>query len=324
MAEPPQPPQLPQPPFKAKDCLCHSNREIVCLHCGLYVQKKKRVKLTTFHEINWTEEYGDYPDLNFSYKPKIICAPCAKYLERRKNKITKQKFLKPAIFKKPSDRHANCFVKQVVQLVSGQKNLDREKISYPTVSNFVRPVENLVRLEEEEEEEQELEAFDFLSAFYKPPKTAEKIRSGTFNGPEIRKLIKDRDAFSATLRPKERACWLAFISVVENFLGNRRADNYVQLVDNLREAFKANNVLMSLKTHYLFEHLDRFPSNCGGYSEERGENFHQETKVFERRYKNQIENMIVDLAYSKALESEIRLERWPKSKNLFFKRHSVP
>ena len=137
-------------------------------------------------------------------------------------------------------------------------------------------------------------------------------------------MIKDRDAFSAKLRPKEKACWVALIAVVENFFGNRRADNYQQLVNNLKNAFEANHVLMSWKTHYLFEHLERFPANCGGFSEERGKNFHQETKVFERRYKNQIENMIVDLAYSKALESEIRLERWPKSKNLFFKRHSVP
>ena len=45
-------------------------------------------------------------------------------------------------------------------MVSGQKNLDRGKISYPTVSNLVQPVENLVRLVEEEEEEQELEAFE--------------------------------------------------------------------------------------------------------------------------------------------------------------------
>ena len=38
-------------------------------------------------------------------------------------------------------------------------------------------------------------------------------------------MIRDRDAFSAKLRPKEKACWVAFIAVVENFFGNRRADN---------------------------------------------------------------------------------------------------
>lgn len=33
--------------------------------------------------------------------------------------------------------------------------------------------------------------------------------------------------------------------------------------------FKNNNVLMSLKTHYLFEHSDLFPPNSGGMGAER-------------------------------------------------------
>lgn len=155
--------QPPPPPFKAKDCPCYKNREIVCLHCATYVPVKKRLQMTDFHKANWIEEYGDYPSLNFSYKPKILCGACAKYLERRRNNETKRKYLKPAIFKKPSERHENCFVKQVAELVGEARFpllFHPEKIQYPSVSNLVRPVENLVRSEDPEEEEQEVEAFE--------------------------------------------------------------------------------------------------------------------------------------------------------------------
>lgn len=165
-------------------------------------------------------------------------------------------------------------------------------------------------------------AIDYLKAFY-PRKTEDKIKSGTFNGPEIRRLMKSRVEFAACLRQKEKRCWLAFCEVVEKFLGNYRAPNYRDLVNELKLAYKDNNVLMSLKTHILFEHLDYFPENCGGYSEEKGENFHQETKIFERRIKDR-ESMVVNFAYAKALEGEINLARMPKSKNLFFSRKTIP
>ena len=165
-------------------------------------------------------------------------------------------------------------------------------------------------------------AISFLMTFFHR-KTEDKIKSGTFNGPEIRRLMKSREEFAACLRPKEKRCWRAFCAVVENFFGNYRAPNYKELVNELKLAYKDNNVLMSLKTHYLFEHLDYFPKNCGSYSEEKGENFHQETKIFERRIKDR-ESMVVNFAYAKALEGEINLARMPKNKNLFFSRKTIP
>ncbi|GBP60164.1 hypothetical protein EVAR_41854_1 [Eumeta japonica] len=41
---------------------------------------------------------------------------------------------------------------------------------------------------------------------------------------------------------------------------------------------------MSIKLHYLRNHLDKFPDNLGNYSEEQGERFHQDLKVIEERY----------------------------------------
>ena len=43
---------------------------------------------------------------------------------------------------------------------------------------------------------------------------------------------------------------------------------------------------MSLKIHFLHDHLDEFPPNCGNYSDEQGEKFHQEIKTLETRYKS--------------------------------------
>ena len=42
---------------------------------------------------------------------------------------------------------------------------------------------------------------------------------------------------------------------------------------------------MSIKVHFLFSHLDKFPDNLGDRSDEQGERFHQDLKVMEDRYK---------------------------------------
>ncbi|GBP56911.1 hypothetical protein EVAR_33967_1 [Eumeta japonica] len=41
---------------------------------------------------------------------------------------------------------------------------------------------------------------------------------------------------------------------------------------------------MSIKLHYLRNHLDKFLDNLGNYSKEQGERFHQDLKVMEERY----------------------------------------
>ena len=47
--------------------------------------------------------------------------------------------------------------------------------------------------------------------------------------------------------------------------------------------FKDLGKKMSIKVHYLFSYLDRFPTNLGDLSEEPGERFHQSVKVMEER-----------------------------------------
>jgi hypothetical protein len=59
---------------------------------------------------------------------------------------------------------------------------------------------------------------------------------------------------------------------VKNFLGNKKADNYTQLVEDMLIHFNRLGCNMSVKLH----HLDRFPENLGDFSEEQVERFHQD------------------------------------------------
>lgn len=56
---------------------------------------------------------------------------------------------------------------------------------------------------------------------------------------------------------------------------------------------------MSIKLHYLRNHLDKFPDNLGNYSEEQGERFHQDLKVMEERYQGRWDcHMMADYCWS--------------------------
>ena len=63
---------------------------------------------------------------------------------------------------------------------------------------------------------------------------------------------------------------------MKNFLGNNKARNYAELVNNMLTAFRNLGSNMSVKMHYLFSHMNRFP--------EQGERFHQDQKEMETRY----------------------------------------
>ena len=55
---------------------------------------------------------------------------------------------------------------------------------------------------------------------------------------------------------------------------------------------------MSVKMHFLSSHLDYFPENCGDYSEEQGERFHQDLRQMEERYQGYWDvNMLADYCW---------------------------
>ncbi|UYV74050.1 POLD1 [Cordylochernes scorpioides] len=76
----------------------------------------------------------------------------------------------------------------------------------------------------------------------------------------------------------EEAAWSGFKAIVHGFIGNRRDDNYKELVQNMLKSYEALGVNMSIKVHYLHSHLDKYPDNLGTYSDEQGERFHQDMK----------------------------------------------
>ena len=102
-----------------------------------------------------------------------------------------------------------------------------------------------------------------------------------------------------TMTVVEARAWKAFSKVVHNFLGNKKADNYIELVQELFLSLQVLGCRMSIKVHYLHSHLSEFPANLGDVSEEQGERFHQDVKVMEERYQGRWNcNMMADYCWS--------------------------
>ena len=111
----------------------------------------------------------------------------------------------------------------------------------------------------------------------------EELKAGIFDGPQIRELMKD-SMFDDALSAAELSAWRSLKSVITNFLGNNRSAEYEKEVDKLLKNFEKLWARMSVKMHFLRSHLDYFPQNCGDFSEEQGERFHQDIRVMEERF----------------------------------------
>ena len=72
--------------------------------------------------------------------------------------------------------------------------------------------------------------------------------------------------------------------MTDKFLGNERPDNYEEIVQQLLVSFGELGSRMSLKIHFLHQHLNFFSDNLGALSDEHGERFHQEISLRETRY----------------------------------------
>lgn len=151
-------------------------------------------------------------------------------------------------------------------------------------------------------------AFKYLQDLF--PKLSEaKVTAGIFVGPQIKKIFECEE-FPKKLTRVEKAAWMSFMSVVQGFLGNHKAANYVELVESLVENYGKMGCRMSLKLHILDAHLDKFKENMGAYSEEHGERFHQDIMEFERRYQGQYnENMMGDYIWGLIRESDSQYKR---------------
>ena len=138
--------------------------------------------------------------------------------------------------------------------------------------------------------------FMYLSRKF-PRMTEAKIKESVFIGPQIRQLLQDSE-FDQALFGKEKLTWQAFKLVATKFLGNTKADNYMELVSNLLKAYSRMGCNMSFKIHFLDSHLDFFPPNCEKISDEHGERFHQDISSMEKRYQGKLRpSMLADFCW---------------------------
>jgi len=82
-----------------------------------------------------------------------------------------------------------------------------------------------------------------------------KIKEGIFIGPQIRKLMQDKQ-FDEDVNETERNAWLPFKRICKNFLRNQRRAKYQDVVQDMLTSYKAMGCNMSLKIHFLESHLD--------------------------------------------------------------------
>ena len=77
------------------------------------------------------------------------------------------------------------------------------------------------------------------------------MNASIFDDPQIRQLFSDPE-LENSMNIIELAAWKTFVLVVKNFIGNKKAINYAELVTNLLITFRNLGCSMSINMHYLF------------------------------------------------------------------------
>src|SRR5215469_6829882 len=86
--------------------------------------------------------------------------------------------------------------------------------------------------------------------------------------------------------------------VCKVFVGNHKAANYQNVVQDLLTSYKAMGCNMSLKIHFLESHFDFFPENLGEVSDEHSERFHQDIMAVEKWYQGKwTSSMLADYCW---------------------------
>ena len=74
----------------------------------------------------------------------------------------------------------------------------------------------------------------------------EKKKSGVFDGPHIRQLLRDT-SFVSSMNPIEARAWMAFTNVIKDFLANKKTDNCKELMAELLSSFQDWGCIMRIK-----------------------------------------------------------------------------
>ena len=67
--------------------------------------------------------------------------------------------------------------------------------------------------------------------------------------------------FDEDLNETERTAWVSFERIFKDFLGNHKAANFRDVVQDLLTStwYKSMGCIMSMKIHFLESHLEFFP-----------------------------------------------------------------
>ena len=85
--------------------------------------------------------------------------------------------------------------------------------------------------------------------------------------------------------PNDFTCSNSLSSPTFGLFGKNRSTNYKESVRRMLDAFSKIGVHMSLKIHFLHQHLDYFSQQLSTESDEQGERYHQTAMPFESRYR---------------------------------------
>ena len=116
-------------------------------------------------------------------------------------------------------------------MTPGQKNViaqslvDPQKVFLPPLHIKLGLVKSFVK----ELIKQSTEAYLFLKEKF-PIISDAKLKAGVFVGPDIRKLILDAN-FEEKLSDVQLKTWKSIKNVISNFLGNKKSENYADLVN---------------------------------------------------------------------------------------------
>ena len=122
--------------------------------------------------------------------------------------------------------------------------LSREKILLPPLHAKLGLVKQFVKALDFE-----AEIFQEIRSMF-PKLSDAKIKGGIFVGPKINTMLKS-ESLQAKMNQTEKEAWQAFRGVVNGLLGNKRNQNYKDLVKKLIKSYQNMGCCMSVKLHFL-------------------------------------------------------------------------
>ena len=139
-----------------------------------------------------------------------------------------------------------------------------------------------------------------------------KLKERIFIGLQICEIIND-DLSEHLLTETEKSAWLTFRAVCLNFLGNIKAENYNELVENKLNAYQTMRCNMSLKIHFYI--------HTGTYSlstwAQWATNMWKGSTMEKRYVGKSSQNMLADYCWNLNEEVSVASYKWMSYKKKF-------